>query len=33
MKEFQDKQWITVERRRIQVTNRVALESRASLRP
>jgi len=32
MKEFQHKGWIAVERRRIRLTNRAALEKRASLR-
>lgn len=33
MKDFQDKQWIAVARRRIRLTDRAALEKRASLRP
>lgn len=32
MKEFQDNAWIGVERRRIRITNRAALEKRASVR-
>ena len=32
MKEFQDSGWIDVERRRIRITNRLALEKRAAVR-
>jgi hypothetical protein len=32
MKEFQDSGWIAVERRRISVANRGALETRAQVR-
>jgi CRP/FNR family cyclic AMP-dependent transcriptional regulator len=32
MREFQDAQWISVERRRITITNRDALEQRAHAR-
>jgi CRP-like cAMP-binding protein len=33
MKDFEQKGWISVEKRRISLTNRAALEKRASLRP
>ena len=33
MKEFQEANWISVERRQITVANRPALEQRASVRP